>query len=271
MTDRYGLFGHPVKHSWSPFIHGLFALQTDQDMEYRLYDVEPDEFKQQLNQFFAYGGMGLNITVPYKGAAFEVAEELSQRARAAGAVNTLSINEDGRLLGDNTDGLGLVRDLKKNMSLDLSGKRILVLGAGGAVRGIIGPLLDLDPGILTIANRTPDRAHELVKRSGRDEGISACGFDELDDRIFDLIINATTASLHGRMPDVPDTILTKDTVCYDMSYSRQATPFTDWAQLNGAAETVMGWGMLAEQAAESFFIWRGIRPDIQQVLMALAS
>ena len=271
MTDRYGLFGHPVKHSWSPFIHGLFAKQTDQDMEYRLYDVEPDKFKQKLNQFFEYGGLGLNITVPYKSIAYEIAEDLSARAQSAGAVNTISVNEEGRLCGDNTDGAGLARDLSNNLNLDLSGKRILILGAGGAVRGVIDPLLEFEPGILTIANRTPGRAEELVKRSGRDEGIEACSFDELDGRIFDLIINATSASLQGRMPDVPKAIITRDTTCYDLSYSRQATPFTDWAQLNGASTVVKGWGMLAEQAAESFFIWRGIRPDIQQVLMAISN
>ncbi len=271
MTDRYGLFGHPVKHSWSPFIHGLFAKQTDQDIEYRLYDVAPEQFKQKLNQFFEYGGLGLNITVPHKTVAYEIAEDLSARARSAGSVNTISVSEDGHLRGDNTDGTGLARDLSNNLNLDLSGKRILVLGAGGAVRGVIDPLLDFEPGILTIANRTPERAQELVERSGRDEGIEARSFDDLDGRIFDLIINATSASLHGHMPDVPATIITRDTLCYDMSYSRQATPFTDWAQLNGAASVVKGWGMLAEQAAESFFIWRGIRPDIQQVMAAIAN
>lgn len=267
--DQYGVVGHPISHSWSPFIHGLFAKQTDQSLVYRLYDIQPENFRAHVLEFFTRGGRGLNVTVPHKEAAAELANDLTTRADRAGAVNTLILNEDHTLLGDNTDGHGLVTDLSKNLGLKITNQRVLILGAGGATRGVIGPLLTLGPTELVIANRTPERAVNLASLFSDLGPVRGCGFEQVGDEPFDILINATAAGLSGSVPDVAGGVIASHSVCYDMSYSKSATPFVTWAIEQGCARAHKGWGMLVEQAAESFTLWRGVRPDTEPVLAAL--
>jgi shikimate dehydrogenase len=268
--DRYAVMGHPIDHSWSPFIHGMFARQTGQNLTYRLLDIPPEKFRSAAVEFFTTGGRGLNITVPHKPAAAEFVNRLSARAEAAGAVNTILAESNGELMGDNTDGVGLLTDLTANLGLRIAGLRILILGAGGATRGVLGPLLDARPSMLTIANRTPERAAELVEEFSKPGTLSGCGFEDIkDDEPWDLLINATSASLKGATPLISPTLIGPDTLCYDMAYGKGDTSFTRWAREQGAARTVKGWGMLVEQAAESFHLWRGVRPDTGSVLAAL--
>lgn len=269
--DQYGVVGHPVAHSWSPFIHGLFARQTQQQIVYRAFDVLPGEFRGRVLDFFARGGRGLNVTLPHKMAAAELANELTPRAERAGAVNTLAMREGNRLLGDNTDGVGLVTDLRNNLGLRIADQRVLLIGAGGAARGVLGPLLELEPAALVLTNRTAERARRLAVEFKNIHPVIGCGFSELAPPSFDLVINATAASLTGEMPDLPGGILGPETVCYDMAYSRSQTPFIRWALSRGCARAVAGWGMLVEQAAESFALWRGVRPQTEPVLQALRS
>jgi shikimate dehydrogenase len=267
--DQYGVVGHPINHSWSPFIHGLFAKQTDQSLVYRLYDIAPEDFRVQVLEFFTSGGRGLNVTVPHKEAAAELANELTARADRAGAVNTLILSDENSLLGDNTDGHGLVTDLRKNLGFAITNQRILILGAGGATRGVVEPLLGLGPTELVIANRSPLRAVNLASLFSDLGPVRGCGFDQVGDEPFDLVINATAAGLAGSVPDVSPSVIASHTVCYDMSYSKSATPFVTWAVEHGCARAHKGWGMLVEQAAESFTLWRGVRPDTEPVLAAL--
>jgi len=267
--DRYALMGHPVSHSWSPFIHGMFARATLQHMQYRLLDVAPEKFRHEALQFFRDGGKGLNITVPHKQAAAELVNELTPRAALAGSVNTIRLNGADRLVGDNTDGSGLVIDLEQNLGLELAGRRILVLGAGGATRGILGPLLERHPAALVLANRTPQRAEELAADFADLGPLSTSSFDAIEGTGFDLVINATSASLQGQMPAIPAAIVGPATVCYDMAYAKAETPFTRWAHEHGAAAAFKGWGMLVEQAAEAFLLWRGVRPETRAVLELL--
>jgi shikimate dehydrogenase len=266
--DEYGVFGHPVNHSLSPFIHGLFARQTGQLMSYRPYDVAPEDFAARVSEFFAQGGRGLNVTLPHKIAAVEVAAELTARAAHAAAVNTLAIKGDG-ILGDNTDGAGLVRDLCDNLGLVITNRRILVIGAGGATRGILAPLLGLSPTLLVIANRTPARAEALAAAFSDLGATQGVAFEYIEPAAFDLVINATSASLSGEMPPIPPGAIGPDTVCYDLAYGRSATAFVDWARAQGCAQALQGLGMLVEQAAESFRLWRGVRPATQAVLEVL--
>ncbi len=269
--DQYGVVGHPVAHSWSPFIHGMFAKATAQNLVYRLFDISPDDFRREALQLFATGVRGLNITLPHKQAAAELVNELTPRAERAQAVNTIAFFEDTALLGDNTDGLGLTADLERNLGMTLTDKRVLILGAGGAVRGVLGPLLERELREVHIANRTPDRARKLASEFADMGQISGCGYADLRGPAYDLIINATSASLQGEeMPQMPAGIVGEATVCYDMAYGRGHTPFTLWAKSLHAARATKGWGMLVEQAAESFLLWRGIRPDTQPILQALA-
>ena len=269
--DRYGVMGHPIDHSWSPFIHGLFAKQTGQNLSYRLFDVTPEKFRSSALEFFTGGGRGLNITVPHKSAAAELVNRLTPRAEQAGAVNTILIDEHDELLGDNTDGAGLITDLVVNLAVELSGQRILILGAGGATRGVLAPLLEARPAHVVIANRTAGRAMELAEEFADLGALHGCGFDALAAEPFDLIINATSASLHGEVPLVPARIIAKHTVCYDMAYGKGDTSFTRWAREHHARNAFKGWGMLVEQAAESFLLWRGVRPDTRPILEALAA
>ncbi|HWX27521.1 MAG TPA: shikimate dehydrogenase [Steroidobacteraceae bacterium] len=268
--DQYGVVGHPVAHSWSPFIHGMFAKATAQNLVYRLFDITPDDFRREALRLFTSGVRGLNVTLPHKQAAAELVNQLTPRAERAQAVNTIAFFEDTALLGDNTDGLGLTADLERNLGITLTDKRVLILGAGGAVRGVLGPLLERDLRALVIANRTAERARKLATEFADLGSISGCGFAEIEGPPYDLIVNATSASLQGEMPDMPVGLVGERTVCYDMAYGRGHTPFTLWAKSLHAARTSKGWGMLVEQAAESFLLWRGIRPDTQPVLQALA-
>ncbi|UTW05959.1 shikimate dehydrogenase [Pseudomonas benzenivorans] len=266
--DRYGVFGNPIGHSKSPLIHRLFAAQTGQQLSYEALLAPLDDFPGFARNFFAEG-KGANVTVPFKEQAFQLADELSARARRAGAVNTLMKREDGSLLGDNTDGAGLVRDLTVNAGFALRGKRILLLGAGGAVRGVLEPLLAQQPAVLVIANRTVAKAEQLAGEFADLGPLVASGFDWLDAPV-DLIVNGTSASLAGELPPIaPSLIESGHTLCYDMMYAREATAFNRWAAEQGAARTLDGLGMLVEQAAEAFFLWRGVRPDSAPVLAEL--
>jgi shikimate dehydrogenase len=264
--DRYGVMGYPISHSRSPVIHRLFALQTGQHMQYELLQVTPENLVTAVDQFGRTGGRGLNVTTPHKGEVARLADELSERARIAGAVNTL-VFQDNAIFGDNTDGIGLIRDLSDNLKLKLRDIRILILGAGGATRGILGPLLDRHPRSVHIANRTLAKADGLVAHFSAFGDVAACRFDEVpDDEPFDLVINATSAGFKGETPPYPKTAISDKTLCYDLSYGLTPTPFSEWASANGAARSIMGWGMLVEQAAESFQLWRGVRPDTITVL-----
>jgi shikimate dehydrogenase len=268
MTDAYGLFGYPVQHSWSPFIHGMFARQTGQDMVYRLHETPPDRFRSDVLDFFSSGGHGINVTLPHKRAAADLVNELTPRAQLADAVNTV-VRRDERLVGDNTDGAGLLADLTRNLGLRWESPRILLLGAGGAARGSLGPLLTLQPSLLVIANRTAARAVALAADFVELGPVSGCEFAQLEHHRFDLIVNATSASLRGEVPIIPIDVVDEQTTCYDMAYGVGGTAFVAWAKRLGAGRAEQGWGMLVEQAAEAFELWRGIRPDTTPVLEAL--
>ncbi len=268
-VDQYAVVGHPVAHSLSPFIHSLFARQTAQAMSYRLMDVAPEEFTRRVAGFFAEGGRGLNITLPHKARALRLANELTDRARQAGAVNTLAARRDGTLLGDNTDGAGLVQDLTQNLRWSLAGRRIVLLGAGGAARGVLAPLLALQPEIIVIANRTADRAEALAAAFAALGKVRGAGFGQIGRDAFEVVINATSASLTGELPEVPQSAFGPETLAYDMAYGKGDTAFVRWARGLGCAQAVPGWGMLVEQAAESFRLWRGVRPLTAPVLAAL--
>lgn len=269
-ADKYAVIGHPVAHSWSPFIHNLFARQTQQDLTYGRLDVRPEEFEGAVADFFALGGKGLNVTLPHKQAAWTLAQRRTARAETAGAVNTLALQEDG-LLGDNTDGAGLVTDLTRNLGFTLASSRILLLGAGGAARGVLAPLLDAKPKYLELANRHEARAVELVRAFADRGAIRACGLDSITPTSFDLVLNATSASLQDALPPVPHATIGPQTLCYDMAYGKGDTAFTRWARSVGAGRAETGWGMLVEQAAESFFLWRGVRPNTAPVLESIKS
>ena len=264
--DRYGVMGYPVSHSRSPVIHRLFALQTGQNIQYELLQVTPDKLSVAVRQFQRTGGMGLNITVPHKAEVIKLCDQLTERASTAGAANTLTF-ADGEIHGDNTDGIGLLRDLTINLGVTLDGANILILGAGGATRGIVGPLLEMQPASLRIANRTMDKAQALADHFSRSGPVSACRFNMVPvTEVYDLIINATSAGVKGEIPPYPAAAISRNTLCYDLSYGLKPTPFSEWAREQGAERSVMGWGMLVEQAAESFNIWRGVRPETAPVL-----
>lgn len=268
--DTYGLFGFPVHHSWSPFIHGLFARQTGQDMTYHLFESEPTRFRHDvLDFFFSQGGRGCNVTLPHKRAAAELVNELTTRAHRADAVNTI-VRREGKLIGDNTDGAGLLTDLRQNLGLRFTAPRILMLGAGGAARGALAPLLGLHPALLLIANRTPEHAVELAQEFADLGATHGASFDAAAlQQPFDLIVNATSASLQGETPSLPLAVIGANTACYDMAYGIGETAFTSWARRSGATVVAQGWGMLVEQAAVAFELWRGVRPVTRPVLNAL--
>ena len=269
MSDRYYVIGNPIAHSKSPAIHAAFALQTGQDLVYQPCLAPLDGFAATVAQLVAAGARGANVTVPFKLDAAALATSLTPRARAAGAVNTL-IFADGAIAGDNTDGAGLVNDILRNAAFPLPGKRILLLGAGGAARGVLLPLLDQQPSALVIANRTRATADALVQRFvGQGGALSACEFAELGEP-FDLVINATSASLGGAMPPVPASVFGPQTLAIDMMYGREPTVFMDFAARCGAA-TRDGLGMLVEQAAEAFAGWRGVRPQTAAMLASMRS
>jgi len=269
--DRYAVIGFPIKHSWSPFIHGMFAKQTGQSLTYLRLEVAPEKLSAEVAEFFANGGRGLNVTVPHKQAACLLTRYRTPRAEIAGAVNTIAA-QDGGLLGDNTDGAGLVTDLTRNLGLAIENTRILLLGAGGAARGALGPLLAAAPEYVEIANRDGNRARELTQEFANLGAVRGCGFDAIStDRQFDLVLNATSASLQQTIPPIPPSVIGPTTLCYDMAYGKGDTTFTQWAKQAGAGRAETGWGMLVEQAAESFFLWRGIKPATAPVLEAVKS
>ena len=266
--DQYAVMGNPIAHSQSPRIHTLFAAQTGQPLEYRAILVEPGGFAAAARAFRDAGGKGLNVTVPFKQDASVFADVLSARAERAGAVNALSFGPTG-VRGDNTDGPGLVRDLKINHGCALAGRRILLLGAGGAARGVLQPLLAEQPAQLVIANRTASKAAELALRFGDLGSVSGCGFADLTDRSFDLIINATAAGLTDAAPSLPEGVLAAGGWCYDLMYGHESTAFVRWGRKQGAVQSLDGLGMLVEQAAEAFHWWRGVWPETKPVIAAL--
>jgi len=268
MTDLYAVIGNPIEHSKSPQIHAAFARQTGQDIDYRRILGDLEGFEADVAAFVAAGGRGLNVTVPFKERAFRLADASSRRARAAGAVNTLVVRDDS-LYGDNTDGVGLVRDLGCNHMFGLRGARVLLLGAGGAVRGVLHPLLEEGPERLVIANRTAPKALALADAVAGLGAVSGCGLDALSGQRFDLIINGTAAGLTAQVPDIPDDCLADGGWTYDMMYGSRPTAFVEWGRAHGAARALDGLGMLVEQAAEAFYLWRGVRPDTGPVIATL--
>ncbi len=267
--DRYAVFGNPIAHSKSPQIHTLFARQTKQPLIYTAELAEVGQFDQAVKDFIASGGKGLNVTVPFKEDAWACATQRSDRAQRAGAVNTLVLQPDGSLFGDTTDGLGLVRDLMQNHHIQIKDKNILLIGAGGAVRGVLEALLAQQPASLQIANRTKHKAVQLAGDFSDLGQIAGCGLDEIGEAHFDIVINGTSASLQGEVPPVPETIFKGDACSYDMMYAAQATPFMRWSSAHGARQVFDGLGMLVEQAAESFYIWRGVKPETAPVIKQL--
>lgn len=262
--ERYAVIGDPVAHSLSPVIHAWFAAQTGKEIHYGQLNAAAPDFEAAVRDFRQAGGQGLNVTVPHKEAALGLAERVLPHARAAGAANWLSF-EDGAVVAGNTDGSGLVRDLAETLGLDLSGMRILLVGAGGAARGILAPLLECGPRHLTVANRAPGRAHALVESHDASDNLAACGLEDLGEPAFDLILNATAAGLSDAPLDLPPSILDAGrTVCYDLMYGAD-TAFLAWARQAGCARIFDGLGMLVEQAAESFELWHGARPDTAPV------
>lgn len=268
MTDLYAVMGNPINHSKSPSIHAQFAEQAKQDLVYSAMLVPIEGFESAVKGFFKGCGKGLNITVPFKEQAFKIANALTPRAQTAQAVNTLILQEDGSILGDNTDGAGLVRDLVMNQGVEIAGKRILVVGAGGAVRGILQPFFEQAPEQIIIANRTFEKAQVLADNFQSYGNIEAQPFEALTGP-FDIIINGTSASLAGELPPLPESVISADTCVYDMMYSKELTPFLAWAQNLGAKKIIDGLGMLVEQAAVSFELWRGVKPNSTQVLSEL--
>ena len=263
VPDRYAVIGNPIEHSKSPQVHALFAQQTGQVMHYERLLAPIDSFAESVHEFIAQGGRGANVTVPFKLEAFALAQELTPRAQSAGAVNTLSFSADG-IKGDNTDGIGLVRDITRNAGVPLRNRSVLLLGAGGAARGVILPLIEENIAGLVIANRTQPRAMELAQQfSHSDVPVSTAAFEQLD-QCFDVIINATSASLDSALPPLPDGVFGPQTLAYDMMYGAQPTIFMQHATQHGAVVRD-GLGMLIEQAAESFFVWRGVRPETAPV------
>lgn len=270
--DQYAVIGHPIKHSRSPWIHSQFARTCEETIEYGLLESEPtsEAFLETIHQFISGGGKGVNVTMPFKEMAWDMAEELTERATLAGAVNTLTFSEGGKISGDTTDGVGLVNDLAVNMKIALKHKKILILGAGGAVKGVLQPLLAHNPDILHIVNRTVQRAEELAETFNEYGAISAGSYQDLSALgAFDIVINATPTNFSGELPPILPDVFSATALAYDMSYAAESTQFERWSAENGAAKVNNGLGMLVEQGAESFFIWRGVRPSTEQVLIDL--
>ena len=263
MPNRFAVMGNPIAHSLSPFIHHCFAEQTGKQLRYEKIKVDEASFEDHVFNFFAQGGRGLNITLPFKQRAFVMAKKATDRCMQAKAANTLWLDAAGHLQADNTDGVGLIRDLSHHISLEA--KQVLLLGAGGAARGIVGPLLAANIAQLTIANRTVEKTKALQIDFPQIKGIT---LSELKDN-YDLILNATSASLTAKLPVLPSSVLQNAPFCYDLAYCvKGLTSFVVWAREQGCA-AMDGLGMLVEQAAESFFIWHGLKPDTESVLTAL--
>ena len=272
MIDQYAVIGHPISHSKSPWIHAQFSKNSDEVIHYGLLesDPSPEAFTQTIKQFIAAGAKGVNVTMPFKEMAWEMADHLSERAKLAGAVNTLTFTDDSQILGDTTDGVGLVNDLTENMNVELNQKRILILGAGGAVKGVLQPLLEKEPSLIHVVNRTVERAENLATTFSVYGNISGGSYKDLPAKgTFDVVINATPANFSGELPPVPSEAFADNCLAYDMSYGSEPTLFEKWCVENGVSQTSNGLGMLVEQAAEAFYIWRNKRPSTSQVLIDL--
>lgn len=270
-VHQYAVIGNPVEHSLSPFIHTAFGTQTGRQIEYIRLFSELDKFNETLETFIKSGALGANVTVPFKMEAFRRCDHLNERARIAGAVNTLTFQQHDEQLfitGDNTDGIGLVRDIKDNQKQVIAQKNILILGAGGAVRGVIFPLLACKPLQVVIANRTVEKAQQLASTFATYGPITGCGFDQVPECSFDIVINGTSASLSGAVPEL-DSGIVQNAFCYDMAYAREPTAFLQWASQANARSTADGLGMLVEQAAEAFFIWEGVFPNTGPIINEL--
>ena len=263
--DRYAVLGHPITHSLSPQIHALFARQTKQTLDYSGIELPVSSFETRVWQLFQDGYAGFNVTAPFKGDAFDFVDEMTDRARRSRSINTMKKLADGRIFGDTTDGVGLLTDIRDHLGWPLEHQNILVLGAGGAVRAVIEPILEANPANLVIANRSAQKVEELADDF---PAISPSTFDELSGQ-FDIVINGTSASLSGQVPPLPDGLINAGTKCYDMMYGKNPTSFLRWSAENGALACADGLGMLVAQAAESFYIWRGVRPDVAPVIAAL--
>lgn len=269
MTDKYAVVGCPIGHSKSPLIHRLFAEQTQQDMVYEAILIDPEEcsFNWAMADLKNQGYKGINITVPYKLDAFEYADTLTERAQSAHAINTFSFNTDGTVSGDNTDGIGLINDIEINGQRSFKNQKVLILGAGGAVQGILEPLLEKLPGLVHIANRTAKRAQVLGERFKTSVPITSSGWEDIPTQTFDIIINGTSASLEGKLPPISNALIGEDSLVYDMMYGAKPTVFMEWAkQAQPNCQTMDGLGMLVGQAAEAFYIWRGVLPETASVI-----
>jgi len=267
--DRYAVMGNPIAHSKSPQIHQQFAEQSGEQLSYEKVKVETENFADAIADFYRNNGKGLNITVPLKEEAFRLATRLTERAQRAGAVNTLILHAENNYTGDNTDGVGMVNDLTDNHNIELRDKDILILGAGGAVRGVLEPVIKQQPARLVIANRTKERAENLASDFSDIAKIEVCEFSQLAGQQFDIIINGTSASLSGELPPLPDMLFKAEAAAYDMMYGKEDTPFMQWAKQNQATTILDGLGMLVEQAAESFYCWRQVRPKTKNVIQTI--
>lgn len=269
MSDRYAVIGNPIGHTKSPLIHGLFAQECGQDMAYAAIEgpLEPsDAFANTVRDFIAAGGLGMNVTAPFKLRAFDMADERSERATLAGAVNAMKF-ENGRIIAENFDGVGLLRDIEVNLHQPMAGKRVLILGAGGAVRGALLPFIGARPAQLVVANRHVDKAQALIEQVDAGDSLIACGYPDLESMgAFDLVVNATSASLSGELPPVPPSVFSADGTAYELAYGKGLTPFLRLANNTGIRTIADGVGMLVEQAAEAFAWWRGVRPQTRAVI-----
>lgn len=265
MTDRYAVIGNPIKHTRSPLIHGSFARATGQDIEYIVIECPEAGFEAEVAAFRAAGGRGMNVTTPFKLRAFALATGRMERARLAGAANTLKFEGD-RIFADNFDGVGLVADIRRNLGYALQGKRVLLMGAGGAARGALLPFLEQEPALLVVANRTVEKAEDLARQVAAQGNVRGGGYAVLADQRFDVVINATSASLRGELPPLPPAVFGDDCLAYELAYGKGLTPFLRLAQNAGAKTLAHGVGMLVEQAAEAFAWWRGVRPGTRALI-----
>jgi shikimate dehydrogenase len=268
MTDRYALFGNPAKHSKSPMIHAAFARATGQDLTYEIIEAPVDGFAAAIEAFRAAGGRGGNVTMPFKLEAFALATDLTERARLAGAVNTLKF-DGGRIHADNFDGVGLVNDIERNQGFPIRGRKVLLMGAGGAARGALLPILEAQPERLVVANRTVEKATALGQRFADRGNLVTGGYPDLGNQSFDVVINATSASMRGELPPVARTAFAPGSLAYDLVYGKGLNPFLALARDAGARKVADGAGMLVEQAAQGFAWWRGVRPDTREMIAAL--
>ena len=268
-VSNYAVFGNPIRHSKSPLIHSFFAKQTNIALRYESIEVPTDKFRDYVSIFASQGGLGLNVTVPFKEEAYSFCGVLTERAQLCGSVNTIHFDKELNSFGDTTDGQGFINDLKINHQIDIKDKTILILGAGGSVKSILEPICNELPCKIVIANRTVSRAEELAEKFSKLCNITACAYSDLATEPFELVVNGTSLSLIGELPAISKSVVNKRTCCYDLMYSDTDTVFLRWASELGAAKVMDGLGMLVEQAAESFLIWHGVKPDTTKIIYAL--